>query len=392
MFKYDVNSVVKALKFNSAEVLPNNDESLLKEVEVLVSNANLTNSPINHYIGFEISGLVHVGTGIMTALKIKQLTDAGVICHIWLANFHTYLNNKLDGKLETIEKVRKEYFEPCMLKCLEICDVDMTKVKLWDGITLYSQITKDRDSFWMYDLDVCKNLTLSRVLKSISVTGKTQGDEVEFGTLRYPAMQVADPFFMGVHIVHAGMDQRKCHVLMREIAFKLQPNHQLKIGSKPVKPIAIHHSLLLGLDKPKENDTEGSKMSKSKPDSAIFVHDSKEDLDKKLKKAYCPSYDHTLAKEINESIQQSNPLLDWCKKMIFPAQKTIHIEMLEISKISKTYTDYETLLSDYLLGEIFPTELKKAVSITLSTWFEQIKTWSDDNAAIIQYIKNIKKN
>ncbi len=387
---YNTNQLIEALKFNAVETLPNTDEALLKEIEILVNEANNSGTTINHYIGFEISGLVHVGTGIMTALKVKALTDAGVKCHIWLANFHTYLNGKLDGKLETIEKVRKEYFEPCMRQCLEVCGVDMSKVVFLDGITLYNQ-KKDGESFWMYDLDVCKNLTLSRVLKSISVTGKSEGEEVEFGTLRYPAMQVADPYFMNAHIVHAGMDQRKCHVLMREVAFKLQPNHQLKIGSKAIKPIANHHALLLGLNKPEGDNIEASKMSKSKPDSAIFVHDSLEELDKKLKKAYCPNYDSNLAEIDNISIQNGNPLLDWSKKMIFPAQKSILISKLESTGEAKTYTNFDELWNDYLKGDIFPTELKKGVSLALIQWFEPIRDWSSNNNEIIQYIKNIKR-
>jgi tyrosyl-tRNA synthetase len=387
---YNTNQLLEALQFNSVETLPNTQESLIKEVEMLVNEANISNQPINHYIGFEISGLVHVGTGIMTALKVKQLTDAGVICHIWLATFHTYLNGKLDGKLETIEKVRQEYFEPCMRQCLEICDVDMSKVVFLDGYSLYNS-ERNNESFWMYDLDVCRNLTLSRVMKSISVTGKSEGSEVEFGTLRYPAMQVADPYFMNVHIVHAGMDQRKCHVLMREVAYKLHPNHQLKIGSKSIKPIAMHHALLLGLNKPEGDNIEASKMSKSKPDSAIFVHDSIEELDKKVKKSYCPNYDSNLAEIDNISIQNGNPLLDWSKKMIFPAKKSILISKLESTGEAKTYTDFETLWSDYLKGDIFPTELKKGVVACLDNWFLPIRDWSSQNNEIIQYIKNIKR-
>jgi tyrosyl-tRNA synthetase len=382
---YKVNEVIEALKFNSQEVLPNNEEALLKEVTTLVEEANNSNQTINHYIGFEISGLVHVGTGIMTALKIKKLTDAGIICNIWLATFHTYLNNKLDGKLETIEKVREEYFEPCMLECLKICNVDLTKVRILDAYSTY-KTNKNDESFWDYDLDVCKNLTLSRILKSISVTGKKEGEEVEFGVLRYPAMQVADPYFLDCHIVHAGMDQRKCHVLMREVAYKLNPKHQLKIGNKSIKPIAIHHSLLLGLARPEGEDLESSKMSKSKPDTALFVHDTIEEIDKKIKKAYCP-----MSVEITDKTVNSVPLLNWAKHMIFPSKLNIIIEKLESSGESKVYVDYEELEKDYLAGEIFPLTLKNGVSKTIKDWFAPIRSWSENNTQIINYIKSIKK-
>lgn len=390
MSKYKIDQLVEAIKFNTQEVLPNIDEVLLKEVTTLVNQANLSGENINHYIGFEISGLVHIGTGIISALKIKKLTEAGVVCHIWLANFHTYLNGKLDGKIETINEVCDQYFKPCMIKCLEVVGCDMTKVVVLDAITIYNT-PKNGDSFWLYDLDVCKNLTLSRIVKSISVTGKKEGDQVEFGILRYPAMQVADPYFMNIHLVHAGMDQRKCHVLMREIAYKIRPEYQLKINSQSLKPIAMHHSLLLSLSKANPEDLEGSKMSKSKPDSAIFVHDSYLEIGNKIKKAYCPAIDKNLSYEDNLNIQNLNPLLNWSQLMILPSGKTITIEKLESSQEAKTYSDIITLREDYMKGEIFPTELKKAITITLSSWFLPIHQWSLENEEIIKKIKKIKK-
>ena len=34
--------------------------------------------PLKHYIGFEISGQVHVGGGLITAMKMKDFYEAGV--------------------------------------------------------------------------------------------------------------------------------------------------------------------------------------------------------------------------------------------------------------------------------------------------------------------------
>jgi len=45
-------------------------------VQQLVALANQSGEVIRHYIGFEISGQIHLGTGIMTALTIKQLQEA----------------------------------------------------------------------------------------------------------------------------------------------------------------------------------------------------------------------------------------------------------------------------------------------------------------------------
>ena len=51
---------------------------------------------------------------------------------------------------------------------------------------------------------------------------------------------------------------------------------------KRFKPIVVSHHMLMGLKEGQE------KMSKSDPESAIFMEDSAEDVKKKIKKAFCP--------------------------------------------------------------------------------------------------------
>jgi len=53
-------------------------------------------------------------------------------------------------------------------------------------------------------------------------------------------------------------------------------------------------------------------MAKSNPDSAIFMEDSAEDVKRKIKKAFCP-----------EKIIEGNPILDYCKNIIFGARDSL---------------------------------------------------------------------
>lgn len=50
------------------------------------------------------------------------------------------------------------------------------------------------------------------------------------------------------------------------------------------------------------------KMSKSDPDSAIFMEDTEEDVKRKISKAFC-----------EEGIVEGNPILDYTKHLIFGA-------------------------------------------------------------------------
>lgn len=47
-------------------------------------------------------------------------------------------------------------------------------------------------------------------------------------------------------------------------------------------------------------------MSKSDPDSAIFMEDTEQDLNRKVKKAFCPP-----------EVVEGNPILDYVKHIIF---------------------------------------------------------------------------
>ena len=122
-----------------------------------------------------------------------------------------------------------------------------------------------------------------------------------------------------------------------------------------IKPIAVHHSLILGLGKPpqwpvKTEDLQelwaSMKMSKSKPHTAIFINDSPEEIRKKISKAFCPE------KEID-----FNPLIDWSGKIVFPV-----LGKLEIKRNSKfggdiTITSFEKLKSEFKSGRWAPLKI-----------------------------------
>jgi tyrosyl-tRNA synthetase len=77
-------------------------------------------TPLKHYIGFEISGKVHLGQGIAVMNKLKEMHEAGAETVIWLADWHGWINNKLDGTLETANRMAKEYFAEAM-KAAYLC-------------------------------------------------------------------------------------------------------------------------------------------------------------------------------------------------------------------------------------------------------------------------------
>ena len=339
---------------------------------------------LQHYIGFEISGYIHLGTGLMAGAKIADFQKAGIKTRVYLADWHSWINDKLGGDLEVIQKVALGYFKEGMKQSIKVMGGDPDKVEF----VLASEIL-ERGDYWRTIIDISKNVTLARMMRSITIMGRQMGEAIDFAKLIYPAMQVADIFYQGVNIAHAGMDQRKAHVIAREVAEKLK-YHPLVWDGKKVKPIAVHHHLLLGLQEPPKWPIGGEeefkeikaqmKMSKSKPYSAVFIHDTPEEIREKLRKAFCP------AKEVNY-----NPVLDWAEHIIFreePAEFTIHRPTKFGGDV--TYTIFEELKRDFAEGKLHPLDLKNAVAEYLIELLKPIREYFEKHPEPLELMREIK--
>jgi len=293
------------------------------------------------YDGFEPSGILHLGSGILRAIKINDLLEAKVDFILWIADWFGYINNKMGGDLELIKKVG-EYF----IEGWKACGIDTKKIKiLWA-----SDAVKD-DLYWKGVIDVAKSVTVQRALRASPIMGRNETDMKYTAQLFYPMMQVWDPFYMGADILQLGMDQRHATILSRELATKL--------GQTP--RVCVHHHLLSGLQ-----GTGGrmgqeaatlqieNKMSKSNPQTAIFIHDGKKEIEEKINKAFCP-----------EKIVEKNPILEIWKYIILRKFNSRIIKRpskfggdLEIQK-------YEELESIFRKGKLHPLDLKKETTLAL---------------------------
>ncbi|MBI2011533.1 tyrosine--tRNA ligase [Candidatus Daviesbacteria bacterium] len=348
------NEKYKLITRNLEEVLTEDELKQLLE----------SGRPLRHYIGLEISGKAHVGWVYMMRI-IKDFQEAGVEANILLADWHTWLNKKLDGRLETAKRLGRDYFEQA-LKAAALCvGTDPEKINFILGSEFYEKMGND---YWALVVKVAKATTIARMLRSTTIMGRKETEISDTAMLIYPAMQSADIFALGINLAHAGMDQRNVHVVTRDAAKEL--------GFE--KPIAVHHHLLQGLLPPvlvndpktgkKIMDIEAAKMSKSKPDSAIFIHDDPEEIKRKINKAYCP-----------EGVVEFNPILDWVKHLIFFSEG----ETLEVRRHAKfggdiTYTSYEELEKDYANKKLHPLDLKAAVAEWLIKTLEPARKYFDE--------------
>ena len=211
------------------------------------------------YNGFEPSGLVHLGTGVICAYKMKDFVEAGIHFKAYLSTWHAWLNNKLGGDLALIRKAA-DLFRHSWIAL----GVPADKVEF-----VYSDELYDDIEFWAKTVKIAKNLTIARTTRTLEIAGRKETEVRYVSDFLYTPMQVADIFHLDVKICQLGMDQRKANVVAREIGEK--------IGYW--KPVCVHHHLLQGLEKPKvwpilegqeKEAVASAKMSKSKPETCIF--------------------------------------------------------------------------------------------------------------------------
>jgi len=292
-----------------------------------------TNSNPKHYIGFEISGFLHLGSLISTGFKINDFIKAGVKCKVFLADWHTLINDKLSGDWETISKVSKYYADAFKLICPDV------------EILLGSDLYDSRKEYWFEFIKFAKHVSLARTIRTLTIMGRSENEEkIDLAKLLYPPMQAVDIHSMDLDIVHSGMDQRKIHMLVREIF----PKMKWKV------PVAVHQRLIPGLSEPSDSASEKKvlgKMSKSDPNSGIFIHDSNDEIKSKIKKAWC-----------EEGNSENNPLLEISKHVIYHEFDEMKIERPEKFGGNVSYYNYSDLESDFAQKKLHPSDLKQSVA------------------------------
>jgi tyrosyl-tRNA synthetase len=305
-----------------------------------------TNEKPKAYWGFESSGLMHIGMGLVCGSKIKDMIKAGFEFTIFLADWHSWINNKLGGDMENIH-ICGEYFKDCFT-ALGIKPESVRYV--WA-----SDLAKEIE-YWEKVVRIAKSVSLQRTWRALPVMGREMSlTDIETAWVYYPCMQAADIFHLELDVACASMDQRKAHMLARDAAQKL--------GWK--KPISVHTPLLIGLQGPQKSEKQfdedaeislqiSSKMSKSVPKGCIFVHDSPEEIKAKLREAYCPPRE-----------ARGNPVMETAKLTIFTERESLTVPRPAKYGGPETFHSYEELEKAYVKGSLHPLDLKEAVAEAL---------------------------
>jgi tyrosyl-tRNA synthetase len=317
------------------------------------------------YDGFEPSGQQHIAQGILRSINVNKMVKAGVNFKMLVADWFAWMNNKLGGDLDRI-RTTGDYF----IEMWKACGMEV------DGVNfIWSKDLVRQEGHWKTTIDVARASTVQRILRTSQIMGRKSSDTLSAAQIIYPCMQAADIFHLKCDITQLGMDQRKVNVLAREVGPKL--------GFW--KPVIVSHHMILGLSEPtiKSKDPDDilleMKMSKSKPDSAIFMTDSREEVKRKISKAYCPV-----------KTAKNNPVLEYCKYMIFERFAAMEIKRPEKFGGDMNIENYEKLEKLYTAGKLHPADLKNTVADAINELLEPARKHFSTNAKARNLAEQVK--
>ncbi|MEE9237170.1 MAG: tyrosine--tRNA ligase [Thermoplasmata archaeon] len=306
-----------------------------EELKATLSRGN----GLRAYVGVEPSGLLHLGTGPILAEKLSDFCEAGFHVTVLLADWHAYINDKLGSDWERI-KACAEY----MVEAYQSLGVPKEVRYLYA-----SELVADSD-YWKSVIQASKASSVSRIKRAMSIMGRQEEEgELDASKLIYPAMQVTDIHILDLDLALGGMDQRRAHMLYRDLVPKL--------GWKQL--VAIHTPMLSSLQGGGRMDSWDLKMSTSKPETCIFIHDSPGVIQEKVRKAYCPPRD-----------VEGNPILQFCQYLLLPRFSRVRVERSPRHGGDIVFEDYSTLERAYREGELHPQDLKAAVAGYLAELLE----------------------
>uniref|UniRef100_A0A8D2KXK5 Tyrosine--tRNA ligase n=2 Tax=Varanus komodoensis TaxID=61221 RepID=A0A8D2KXK5_VARKO len=287
------------------------------------------------YWGTATTGKPHIAYFVPMS-KIADFLKAGCEVTILFADLHAYLDN-MKAPWELLG-LRTQYYEHVIKAMLESIGVPLEKLHFIRG-TDY-QLSKE------YTLDVYRlsSVVTQHDAKKAGAEVVKQVEHPLLSGLLYPGLQALDEEYLKVDAQFGGVDQRKI--------FTFAEKYLPSLGY--AKRIHLMNPMVPGLT--------GSKMSSSEEDSKIDLLDRKEDVKKKLKKAFC-----------EPGNVENNGVLAFIKHVLFPLRSEFVILRDEKWGGNKTYTNYWDLEKDFAEQTVHPGDLKNSVEVALNKLLDPIR-------------------
>ena len=331
------------------------------------SESNSGNNQLVAYIGLEPSGKAHLGWLLLSG-TIRKMLDEGVNVIILLADWHAWVNDKFGrdmGKISLAADYMSEVFRALL---------DYPELGDGPGQVRFVRASEVMDSgkYWERVLRCSKNMSLSRVRRTFSIMGRDEdSSDHDLSAFYYPALQAADIFELEVDIAFGGMDQRKAHMYMREVADR----------NGWTKPTCIHTPMLSGLKGAGGRmDSFEYKMSKSDPNNAIIIHYSKDVLRKKMKKAFL------------EVGNDSSAIFEIVEHIIMPRMGKIVVTPDPKYGSPSSFFSSDDFVSSVSGGNVHPLDAKIAVADALFVILSPVSKHFQENPELLESMESLSES
>ncbi|KAL3810324.1 hypothetical protein ACHAXA_008259 [Cyclostephanos tholiformis] len=385
---------------------------------------------IRLYDGFEPSGRMHIAQGLLKSVNVNKCTSPGTNSTFvfWVADWFALMNDKMGGDLHKITIVGRYLIEVWKAAGMDLSNVEFR----WAS----EEINDNAHVYWPIMLDVARRFNVTRIKKCCQIMGRLEGNLTAAQVL-YPLMQCTDVFFLKADICQLGVDQRKVNMLAREYCDHAK-------DKKIRKPVILSHHMLYGLKEGQE------KMSKSDPDSAIFMEDGVADVERKIRSAYCPTAPAApvavsvlktdgmsdAAKDVGEAGEEEedagkesmhlvndddsalkNPILDYVRHIVLsPPGSTFACCRCAVDDGTTdatsarmegegertgrevvervVYESYDDVKSDFLRGRISPEQLKDGLVIALNELLQPVRDHfetNDEARFLLEQVREFKR-
>ena len=321
---------------------------------------------IRCYVGFEPSGKAHIGWKVIS-LQLKRMLDAKANVLIFLADWHAWVNDKFNGSMEDIQTTAR-YMEETFRALLGYPPEGEGPGELR---FVWASSIMDSGEYWARVLRCSKNMSLARVRRTFSIMGRDEdSSDGDLSRFFYPALQAADIFEMNIDVAIGGMDQRKAHMYMRDVADRWGW----------YKATCLHTPIISGLKSTGARmESFDHKMSKSDPNGAILLHDEDKKLAKKMKKAFL------------DPEQSDSPVYELIQHIILPEFGEVVVTPKPEFGQPSTWTDLESFKSALPDGTLHPFDAKMGVAAGVSRGLKAVASHFESNPDTLERVNELTR-
>lgn len=280
--------------------------------------------------GIQPTGSIHIGAYIGAIAQWRELQQTGE-CIFFVADLHAL----------TIPQEAEEFPRQTLNTAIELLAAGLDPEKC--VIFIQSQVKEHTELCWL--LNTITPIAELERMTQYKDKSKQFKKNINAGLLNYPVLQAADILLYQTESVPVGKDQQQHLELTKTIARKFNQNYG-ETFKVPEAIILNRGAKIMALNNPKK------KMSKSDPQSCLYIFDEPDAIKKKIMSAMTDT-GKTIKYDSIKKPGISNLL------MIYSAFSGMPIQEIEKKFSSKGYADFKKQLAELLIIQLEPFRRKK---------------------------------